>query len=84
MNQEQQTAAEQGMAFEQALSRLEEIVRALETGAASLDDSLKLFEEGVRLTAHCNTLLDRAEQSVQMLVRGEDGGMHPSPMPEMS
>ncbi|MBQ2698143.1 MAG: exodeoxyribonuclease VII small subunit [Clostridia bacterium] len=78
MNQEQQP-----MEFEKALARLEEIVRALETGSASLDQSLRLFEEGVGLTARCNALLDQAEQNVQMLVRGEDGAMQPRPMPEM-
>lgn len=63
------------MKFEQALSRLEEIVRALDSGAAPLDESLALFEEGVRLVKLCSEKLDGAEQRVKILVRGDDGGM---------
>jgi len=61
--------------FEQALARLEEIVRALDSGAAPLDESLALFEEGVRLVKLCSEKLDSAEQKVKILVRGEDGTM---------
>lgn len=61
--------------FEQALARLEEIVRALDSGAAPLDESLALFEEGVRLVKLCSEKLDGAEQKVKILVRGEDGNM---------
>ena len=60
-------------AFEQALARLEEIVRALDGGEAPLDESLALFEEGVRLVKLCSEKLDHAEQTVKILVRGEDG-----------
>jgi len=63
------------MKFEAALSRLEEIVRALDSGAAPLDESLALFEEGVSLVKLCSQKLDGAEQRVKMLVRGEDGNM---------
>ena len=61
--------------FEQALARLEEIVRALDSGAAPLDESLALFEEGVRLVKLCSEKLDGAEQKVKILVRGDDGTM---------
>ena len=60
-------------AFEQALARLEEIVRALDGGEAPLDESLALFEEGVSLVKLCSEKLDKAEQTVKILVRGEDG-----------
>ena len=60
-------------AFEQALARLEEIVRKLDSGDAPLDESLSLFEEGVKLVKFCSDKLDRAEQTVKILVRGEDG-----------
>ena len=60
-------------AFEQALARLEEIVRALDGGEAALDESLALFEEGVKLVKLCSEKLDKAEQTVKILVRGEDG-----------
>lgn len=69
--------------FEQALQRLEEIVRGMEGANVKLADSLALFEEGVRLTALCNKLLDTAEQKVNMLMQNEDGDMVPAPMPEV-
>ena len=59
--------------FEAAMTRLEEIVRALEGGNAPLDTSLALFEEGVSLVKFCNQKLDAAEQKVKILQRGEDG-----------
>ena len=62
------------MTFETALARLEEIVRAMESGNAMLDESLALFEEGVGLVKYCTTALDTAEQRVKILQKGEDGG----------
>lgn len=59
--------------FEAAMTRLEEIVRALEGGNAPLDTSLALFEEGVSLVKFCNQRLDAAEQKVKILQRGDDG-----------
>ncbi len=53
--------------FETAMARLEEIVAVLESGNASLDDSLKLFEEGTKLTAFCNEALKTAEQKIVTL-----------------
>ena len=61
------------MTFEQKMARLEEIVARLEKGDAQLSDSLALFEEGTRLVASCRTELDKAEQQVVKLVKGEDG-----------
>lgn len=59
------------MKFEEALKRLEEIVRALEGGESPLDASLELYEEAVALVKVCNHLLDAAEQRVTMLNRTE-------------
>ncbi|MGB4466172.1 MAG: exodeoxyribonuclease VII small subunit [Eubacteriales bacterium] len=59
--------------FEAAIARLEEIVRALESGGAPLDESLSLFEEGVSLVKLCNEKLDAAEQKVKLLTTGPDG-----------
>lgn len=61
------------MTFEQALSRLDEILRVLESGDADLDGLLKLYEEGVGLIRACNTKLEQAEQSVKMLSLRADG-----------
>ena len=63
------------MTFEAAMARLEEIVRALESGNTPLDVSLGLFEEGVALVKLCNLRLDTAEQKVKLLVRGPEGTM---------
>lgn len=59
--------------FEQQLTRLEEIVAALEKGDAPLADSLALFEEGTKLIAACSKQLDQAEQQVVKLMKGSDG-----------
>ena len=61
------------MSFEQCIARLEEIVGALEKGDAQLADSLRLFEEGTRLAAACETMLNEAEQKVVKLAKGADG-----------
>ncbi len=59
------------MTYEQAVTRLEEIVKLLESGTASLDDSLQLFEEGTRLAAFCSKTLDAAEQKIRTLSEAE-------------
>ncbi|MCF0120738.1 MAG: exodeoxyribonuclease VII small subunit [Oscillospiraceae bacterium] len=59
--------------FEEQMARLEEIVKMLEKGDASLDDSLALFTEGTKLIKTCGKLLDEAEQKVMRLQKGEDG-----------
>ena len=64
---------EETMTFENAMARLEQIVAALEGGKCSLDDSLKLFEEGTRLTAYCQKLLREAEQKIVKLTAVEAG-----------
>ncbi len=64
--------------FEKAMARLEQIVAALESGKVSLDDSLKLFEEGTRLTGYCSGLLKEAEQKIVKLSDVENGGDAPT------
>lgn len=59
--------------FEAAMERLEEITRLLESGAEGLDQSLKLYEEGVSLIRLCTQKLESAEQSVKILQMGEEG-----------
>lgn len=56
------------MEFEKKLGRLEEIVTKMESGELSLEDSLKMFEEGVKLSRECNTQLQAAEQKVKVLL----------------
>jgi len=64
------------MKFEEALQRLEAIVQTLEGGDLPLDDSLKVFEEGVKLSKNCLKLLDQAEKRVEILL-GEHGRKKP-------
>ena len=59
--------------FEEAVKRLEEIVQQMEQGNVSLEDSLKLFEEGSGLAALCTKQLDDAELKVVRLMKGPDG-----------
>ncbi len=54
--------------FEDALGQLEKLVDSMEQGEMSLDDSLKAFEEGIKLTRQCQKSLDEAEQKVKILL----------------
>ena len=65
--------------FEDSLKKLEVIVEKLEKGDLSLEESLKLFEEGVGLSATCKKELDEAEGKVQMLVKQRDGSLKAEP-----
>ena len=63
----------EGMSFEEALTKLEEVVAQLEQGdTLTLDESLQAFEEGVRLTQFCREKLDAAELRVQQLVEVDE------------
>jgi exodeoxyribonuclease VII small subunit len=53
--------------FEQALAELEELVAKLESGDLSLDQSLTHFKRGVELTRHCQSILDEAHQTIELL-----------------
>ncbi len=63
--------------FEESLKKLESIVDQLEKGDLALEDSLKLFEQGVGLSAACKQELDAAEGKVQLLVKQRDGTLKP-------
>lgn len=65
--------------FEDSLKKLETIVAQLEEGDLALDDSIKLFEEGVSLSAACKQELEAAEGKVQMLVKQRDGSQKLDP-----
>ena len=57
--------------YEEAVKRLEEIVKKLESGAAPLDESIALFSEGAELVKTCTAILDEAEQKVKILTDSE-------------
>ncbi len=59
--------------FEDALSRLETIVNELEKGELPLDDSLKIFEEGIKLSKNCLKMLADAERKVAIMVQDNNG-----------
>lgn len=65
--------------FETSLEELESIVRRMENGDLSLDESLDLFERGVTLARRCRERLDAAERRVEMLVKGAGGALEPVP-----
>jgi exodeoxyribonuclease VII small subunit len=67
--------------FEESLKNLETIVDQLEKGDLPLEQSLKLFEEGVGLSAVCKQELDAAEGKVQTLIRQRDGSFKTEPFP---
>lgn len=60
------------MTYESAVKRLEEIVGILEKNEVSLDESMKLFEEGTKLTAYCSKKLQEAEQKITVLTNEEN------------
>lgn len=62
-----------GVKFEQAMARLEAIVGELEKGDLPLDESLKIFEEGIRLSKNCLKVLEEAERKVEVLLQDKNG-----------
>ncbi|MBU1154918.1 MAG: exodeoxyribonuclease VII small subunit [Desulfarculus sp.] len=65
--------------FEESLQRLEEIVERLEDDDLELEQSLALFEEGVKLATACNLRLDEAEKKVALLLKNNEGALVEAP-----
>lgn len=61
------------LSFEEAIKRLTEISKELEGEQKELDTSLALYEEGVKLIRHCNTLLESAQRKIKILSMNSDG-----------
>ena len=59
--------------FEEAICKLEDAVRLLESGALSLDESIEKYEEALKYVKTCNDVLQRAEQKVKLLTESKDG-----------
>ena len=68
--------------FESALKTLEDIVGKLETGDLTLERSLELFEEGIKISRFCGSKLEEAERKVEMLTRAADGAISEQPFPD--
>lgn len=81
--QSQEDTLDQSAPFEEAFARLEYVVRALEGGDVKLDESLRLFEEGVRLARICSLKLDAAEGRMRKLVEAADGSTQEEPLEEL-
>jgi exodeoxyribonuclease VII small subunit len=67
------SAEAKSKSFETQLASLEQIVRELERGDLPLEESLKLFEEGVRLSRECQERLNQAERRIEVLLRDSEG-----------
>ena len=65
--------------FEKAMEKLEKIVDDLETGNIALDEALKKYEEGVKLSRICRERLSQAEKKIEMLTRAADGSLKKQP-----
>ena len=69
--------------FEQSIAELEDIVAKLEGGNVSLEESIALFENGIKLTKSCKDLLDKAERIVSVLMADASGEIVKEPFPDM-
>ena len=67
------------MTFEMAMNKLEEIVQELETGELTLEESLKKFEEGVKLSKYCSSKLDETEKKITLLLKDHYGNITETP-----
>lgn len=65
--------------FEDSLARLEQIVSQLEAGNLPLEESLKVFEEGIALARHCARYLEEAERRIEILTKDEGGTLGAKP-----
>ena len=65
----------QGVTFEAALKQLEDIVQRLERGELPLEESLKLYEEGIRLSRLCHAKLEEAEGKIELLMKDARGDL---------
>ncbi len=70
--------------FEQAMNRLEEINQALESGDISLEESIKLYDEGIKLIEFCQSKLNDAEKKIQKLSRNREGNFEISDLSDPS
>lgn len=73
MNNEMTEKEPQGRSFESSLEALEEIVAKLERGDLALEESLELFEQGIRLSRECQERLSQAERRIEVLMRDQQG-----------
>ncbi|MCI1931682.1 MAG: exodeoxyribonuclease VII small subunit [Clostridia bacterium] len=71
--------AKKKMTYEEAVSRIEEIVSKLENEQVPLDESIKLYKEGMELSLFCSKKLDRAQKEVEELKKDTEGNFYTAP-----
>ena len=67
------------LSFEESMDQLEKIVEELEKGDLTLDQSVEKFKQGMEMSNNCSKLLDEAEKSITILLKGKDGEVTESP-----
>ncbi len=67
------------LSFEEGLAELEDIVRRLEAGDASLEESIEIYTRGAQLKRHCEAKLRAAEEKIERIVLSQDGGVASEP-----
>ena len=84
MNKKSQPEKTQDVSFEDSLKKLEKIVEELETGELSLDEALKLYEEGMQFSDHCLEKLNESKQKVEKLIKDSEKKFHTEPFSELN
>ena len=77
---EKQEPAIDGMSFEEALNELQGLVKALEKGEAKLEEAIRAYERGAALKQHCERKLREAQDKIDKIVIGADGGLSSEPI----
>lgn len=67
------------LTYEESMKELEQVVKELEGGELSLDESIQKFEKGMELSKHCSSLLEEAEKKITVLIEKENGEMTEEP-----
>lgn len=65
--------------YEESIKQLEQVVKELESGELSLDESIKKFEKGIELSKYCSSLLEDAEKKITVLIEKADGEFDEEP-----
>ncbi|HEY5648872.1 MAG TPA: exodeoxyribonuclease VII small subunit [Nitrospiria bacterium] len=81
MSKKHESKSKSSPKFEESLKRLEAIVSRLEKGELPLDESVKIFEEGIRLSKNCMKTLEEAERKVEILLEDKNGKKKTRPFP---
>lgn len=71
-------AKKETLTFEQELEKLEQIVASIESGQVGLEESIRLYAEGMERIKRCRAVLDSAEKKIQMLTHGQGEALEPA------